>query len=514
MKRFSTFSRLVTLLSLLAVLHACVKADLDDLKIDEWQPEVAIPLINSNFSAGDIINKFETGGYIGADNNQVIRLVYTGELFSLKATDVITLPDIPFQFISTSINSSFDFSNDEKLTFVTLNSGQLEYLIEANFTEDIVVEWTIPTARNSSEVFKKTILLEHTGTNQLTKTGAFELDNYQFNLTGVSGTGFNVIDMRYRAFTKASNTPVNLDLFVGAFKNMKYQLISGFFGQKTLNIPNDSIVVDIFKNYKSGTVFIDNPSIELVINNSLGIPVTATITHMNGHTDKGIIPLTGPAFTTPIDIGFPDISQRLVSIETKKPINKTNSNIVNFLAFSPGKIDYGFETSINAGQPGSIVNHIRDSSKLEGSINLEIPFEGRIDHVVITDSFELSFSDVDEVKGAQFKLIVDNSFPLDAAVQIYFMDSALQRIDSLLPINEMIFQSGQPNETGIVVTPFSKETYFDLSEERFEKIKNAEQLVLVIELISSNEAQQTVKFLSSNFLALKLGVVAKLNAKD
>ena len=511
MKTLTSLTSAVHLICGLFILTACSKPDLDNLEVDTWRPEIASPLISSDFTARDIINKFETGGYFQSRPDQLITLVYTGELFSVKATDVLELPDIPYVFTDTVIKSFFSFPGNEQLTALTLNSGELTDDIRASHPEDVIVELTIPKAFKASQVFKKTILLEHQGNNSLTAEGTFSLDGYQFFLTGLSGIQYNLIEMSYRAYSATTGQKVSLSQFAGMFQDMNYKLLAGYLGERSLNIPHDSIIVDIFKHYKAGTVYLEDPKIKLTIENSFGIPVTTAFTHITGFNRNGSFSMTGTLFSNAIDIKAPDISQTLNTTTVKRELNGGNSNITNFLAFSPGRIEYGFNMSINASQSPPPLNYIRDSSKVKGHMELEIPLQGRIDHVVLEDTFDISFTELEEAESAKFKLLINNGFPLDAAVQIYFLDSAMTVIDSLLPQKERIFESGELSAQGLVLEPRLKETFFNISKERYDKIRKTKQLLLDIELISSEEAGRTVRFQESNHLSLKLGLIAQLN---
>ena len=517
-KRFTMHKRIqsvVILFSLLAiVLTGCLKEDFDNIKTDRWKPKVAVPLISSKFTAKDIIHRFETGGFLEIDDSQLITVVYTGELFSFKAAELFTLPDFPYLFPDTIIQTNIPVPGEEQLTSVKLNSGNMTYDISGSSPDNVVVDITILNAKKSNAVLQRSISIRPNGNQQFNAKGTIELDGYQFNLTGPAGTGFNQIDMRYRAYSEKTGKSVPLSNFSGNFSELKYQLVSGYLGEQNLGVQRDTILLDLFRNFRSGVVYIDDPLIELIIENSFGIPTTASLTHVLGFNENGSFPLTGSFFTDAIEVKYPDISLQGGITTTHATLNGSNSDLNNFIALTPGKVDFGFDMNINSNLSTPVLNYIRDSSKIEASLHLELPFQGRIDHVVLEDTFELSFSDVEEAESALFKLLVENSYPLDAGLQLYFIDSNNVAIDSLLPNQQVIFESGNVNEEGITASASTKETTFEINASRFDKIKKAKELIIHIELISSEDSQKTVKFLATNFLSVELGIIAQLNIQN
>ena len=96
----------ITAVSVFAVLNSCVKKkiDFDNLADQQLTPEIALPLVNSSFTIKDILSKSDNNGNVSIDpNTNFCTLVYKGELFSVKATDIITL-------MNQSANTSYSLT--------------------------------------------------------------------------------------------------------------------------------------------------------------------------------------------------------------------------------------------------------------------------------------------------------------------------------------------------------------------------------------------------------------------
>jgi hypothetical protein len=500
-------------LAVLFLLSACIKKDLEDLKVKQWSPEIALPVISSHFTVEDIVNKFETGGYLTTDDDQLITVVYTGELFSINAQDVMKLSDIPFTFADTVVDVLVNQLNQARLRSVSLRSGQLSYEITAQHSGPVEVELTIPNARRNGLPFKELITLEYSGTSNLRKEGSLSLDGVTFDLTGESGSAANQLKMRYKAKDKNTGAKVGLKSFLGKLKALHYDLMKGYLGRYDFGAQNDSMRIDIFKNYRSGTLFLDDPRIKVSIKNSFGIPMESSFTNFNGANPSGSFSLSGAFFSEKIDVKHPEDPGANATVITERTIDKSNSSIQNFLAISPHRVSYAFEMQANVKADTTVVNFVTDSSAIKGTINLEVPLQGRIDHIVLVDSFGVGFDEVDEAERVEFKLLIKNAFPFSSTVQLYFLDSLKQTIDSLLPEGKTIFANPMVNTEGVVVSPVNEESLFEMDQATFQRVKHSKQMVIRVQLLSHDQAKQTVKFLSTNFMDIKLGVIAKLKVE-
>jgi hypothetical protein len=492
---------------------ACIKKDLEDLKVESWQPEVALPVISSHFTVTDIVNKFETGGYLSTDASDLITVVYTGELFSLYAKDVMKLSEVPFFFADTSITLALRQLQGAKLKSMVLNEGVLAYEIRAEHTSDVLVEVEIPKATRGGQSFKEVIEIPYTGNNQLYQKGSLSLAGVVFDLSGESGVGANELKMRYKSKDKSSGLTVQLAAFQGRLKELHYELLKGYLGRYDFGAQNDSMRLDLFKNYQSGTLFLDEPRIKISIANSFGIPTVATFTNFSGNNPNTGFNLSGSFFSEVIDVKHPSDPGANATVITQRTVDKSNSNIQNFLAISPHRVSYGFEMGVNVDADTTALNFVTGSSKLQGDLTMEIPLQGRIDHIVLTDTFAVAFDEVDEAERVQFKLLINNAFPFNAQVQLYFLDTLGQRMDSLMGADEQLFAHPPIDAEGIVRVPVLETTIFEMSQSKFQVVKGSRKMVLRVQLLSHEQGSKTVKFLSSNFMDIKLGVMAKLNVK-
>ena len=73
------------------LLQSCLKVD--TIQTDNWQPEVAIPLINTNIKLADFLNNSNAADFFQVDSNNFLTVVYEDKIPSPIAGDIIELED-------------------------------------------------------------------------------------------------------------------------------------------------------------------------------------------------------------------------------------------------------------------------------------------------------------------------------------------------------------------------------------------------------------------------------------
>jgi hypothetical protein len=110
-----------------------------------------------------------------------------------------------------------------------------------------------------------------------------------------------------------------------------------------------------------------------------------------------------------------------------------------------------------------------DTSQVEIELELVLPMHGRIDGMVLLDTFDFDLPTEDlleSIESIEFRLETENKLPLNASIQIYFSGDNLNPIDSLFLPGEEILLSGNIDASQLVVQPSSKVTKVNYGPER------------------------------------------------
>ena len=63
---------------------------------ENWEPDVALPLVYGEFTANELIEEFGDSNAITADESKLITLIYEGEVFSKTAQELLPPPMVGF----------------------------------------------------------------------------------------------------------------------------------------------------------------------------------------------------------------------------------------------------------------------------------------------------------------------------------------------------------------------------------------------------------------------------------
>ncbi len=299
-------------------------------------------------------------------------------------------------------------------------------------------------------------------------------------------------------------------------------LITGYVGSDTLQLVVDSIDLnlEVYNKVIGGQFYFDNPIIHITITNSIGMPINLTFTTfqtwspVNGTIIVELFSTPPPIALTPAP-AFP-LTPGDVSVTTYT-FDKTNSNIQDFLLTSPKYLYYAVQGITNV--PATIPNFITDSSEFSVEVLLELPLHGYASFLSLGDTlpFSLGINDPSGsdiyAEAATFVINAYNGFPIDAVIQLSFLDTISGNVvDSLFYNGEQtVFEAGPVGPapalrvTNIVHTV--TEVYVDKA--RLDRIGSANKLIIRGTLTSANNPA-LVKIYSDYTLELKLAVRVEL----
>jgi len=494
----------------MSALSACVKDRLDKLQSGSWNPEIAIPLVDSRIGMERLIGDLEEDGFITTDDDNVIVIVYQGTLFEIHAEDMFKLNDVSFDLAALQ---NFGITNYPSTQFflrtLELKEGTLKVHIENDTQEDVRVTLNMPKSTKSGVPFAESFTIKYAGGSITTFDTLFDISGYYIDLSG-NGNEHNKLKIHYEANKISNNDSVLIDVFQVEFKDMKYEFIDGNLGNVKFTTEDDSIKLDIFKNFKSGRIILQDPKFKLDIENGFGIPIHLSFGNFEGVGKGGNEQLGGNIIDDGINVKAPTSDGSKVN--TNETIDSSNSNISQFLSISPESLWFNFNLEANADGDTSLYNFISSTSSLVGKIDLRIPLKGSLDSVIIEDTYDFENSDIANLERATFKLVTNNSFPVGLYIQIYFLDEDENILDSLIETNSALFREAFTDAEGFSISAVREETYFTIGEERFAPIRiNAKKLRIRVMLLTDDSDTKSIKITTEDYFDLKLGVRASLN---
>ena len=414
--------------------------------------------------------------------------------------------------ISETVDVDLTLDNGEELNSVQLNSGSIDYSIDYGLREDAQITISLPYITSNGTPITEVINVTSDHINSQTVNGSIDLSNHTIDLTA-NGAQTNYIEANVSAsiissgqiipFSITDAVTANLDI-----ANLDIAFIDGYLGNLTESIPADTITIDLFNNEFSELISVAAPELSMRLNNSAGIPIEADMSQIFAYNDQTSLQLTGIA--TPLTINSPNYSQIGQSMVTDISLNRDNSNIVDVLDLNPSGIAYQMIIETNpAGNTGDM-NFINSDSKIDVTMDVDVPMYGSVSGFSIEDTLDFALDSINVLQSATLRAIIENEFPVDVDVQLYFVDENYTVIDSLFSNGERLVQSSTIDANGDLVSATTSENDIVVSEDKLDNLMNSSKIILHASLETGNGGTQDAKFYTHYEMNINLGIIATI----
>lgn len=509
------------------LLTSCMKDDFDKFSKTQtnWHPEFTTPILDSKLTLKDIIK--DTTGLLHEDSTGFLTIVYESELFSQSAENAMpvlnqTFPEIKEEFNISNPGSTlaiqdtmfyypFQTPKRQRLDSMFIKSGKINFDISTTgITQDINIVITIPNIVKNGSALELNLQL---GAQEIY---AFDLTGYKITFDNSYPNQMNRLQVVYAVEVSNPNFEpvIGTVNFNGSLDNIKFSKMFGYLQQYDLALPGDSIFnLGFFKNNQFGNLNFPDLNLGFTIDNSYGLPIQINVNKFASHSDVTAPYNVNFFYENPyhININSPSLAHIGESVPTALNLNKDNTNIWDALNISPTKITYKMAGITNPLNDSTVTNFVLDTSRFKVKVKVELPLNGSISRLVLQDTLNFEFPDVDMLESIKFFVKTINGFPITAKIQAYFCDAAYQRLDSLMGTDQNVIMGGTINPaTHEVTAPTTKTTVVELLKNRVDHLKNTKMIIVRGELSTTNG--QVGKIYSSQSLSIKLATAAKLRA--
>jgi hypothetical protein len=511
------------------VLHSCTEDyfDFDKLKVEPINPEIALPLINSSLSPADIFTAEEDIEVLKTDQDGLITIFYNSDAFSIDTksifelknqeySDKVTLNNVevialPIQgTITKSYNTSYPFENgnNTRLDSMIVKSGLLKCNLVSSFQHGGNVKITFPTFKANGVPFSFNLPINYNGNIPVYSNSSISLENFKIETSQGSS---NQIPVNYELTLNYSGQPISSSDSIGITiqtENLEFDSFYGYAGQQSISFPEDTLLLNLFKNAIGGTFNLSEPKLFIQTINEFGVPLELSFSKFDATTtNSGVIPMQ--LAQNPISINAPSTPGD--SATTTIILDKNNSNIPAVISALPKNFIYDFSVLTN---PNGDVqqNFVQYSNEAKAKIDLELPLVGSVNRYALVDTLDFNFDDAgDLVKSAIFRTNITNSFPVDANLQIYFTTQDHVILDSLFDGSKQVIQSSTVDFLGKTISPNNLTIDTKVDEFTLKNIFNSEKIIIKADMSTSNAGQTIVRFYDYYRLDVKLGLKAKFN---
>ena len=524
-------------------MQSCKKEyfELDRVKDPTWNPELAVPLIQSTITIPEVLGRFEDDDIITIDpNTGLLALKYFSEVFSFNGSDWFVLPATsasgPFPVtpqditdvanngsVTRSFTAPIPFSvpGTEVLDRIAFSGGDFSMDLNSVTGFDADVTFTIPALTLNGTVFSSSVISLAAGNNTtfteplagyvLDLTQATNNNEFEINFTIVwsggpatAGVGINTV-----ASVSGNNTA----------GGPTYSRIDGNLGSQTIDIPQGTVGLRLFDNDLGGTVIWDSAIVRGFFTNSFGIPLDINVNPfraLNSETQDslditGLGILSIPAASSTSNPGLSNFE--LVG-------NNNGANVNSIANLNPDDLVYHATGQTNPG--GQTNNFILDSSRIKLDMEIILPFDGKAIDFSKGDTAKIDIfplgDEIEEIVSVTLHLTIDNGFPADAFAQVIFLDSNDVVIDSVFSQpRQHIFASPTPDANGNVNQDQKVRTVTDivLTREKLNKLEAMGMRKVATRgwVETFNQGQTRIKIFENYSLDLWLGMRVEAKVK-
>ncbi len=537
------------LVVLVLIVSACKKVDLNKLSDTPWNPQLGAPLLNAEFTVGDIISKMDSNGNVGF-LNKVVTLSYSTTLDTLSIADMLKIQPIELankiefpvdaQFINQTIpvgfslppytsnhTFNFDFGLENQLTKIEFKSGELVLNLKTNIPHGFKFNIEIPTLVKGDKQFTTQVAMPYNNLAENNIQVKVPLAGYTAELGGtINPTGEFKINITSTLIGSGKKvTSVNfIDLNL-SIKEFGISYAEGKFGAFSENL-QDSVEINLIKNATTSEFGLTNPRVKFSIENSFGFPIEIALNNIKSrdHLTNIISPIT-----INNTIKSKGISNRSDAASIDK-ILISNSNVIEtgYKTLQANGIDqlissrektlyYSVTPSANQSNSSAFIT---DKSYLVIKATAELPLEGYASNLEINDTLDFKLDNGDlKLDYLEIKLLATNKFPLDVKGSLILLDENKsiirnefnQPLDLLKPKNKMkeeltdVLKAGITDGNGTVIEGKNTAFSFVFTNEDINIIKRA-KYIKIIGKLDAGSSTKPIKLTESNSLKLMLGI--------
>ncbi|MES2567958.1 MAG: hypothetical protein V4565_13880 [Bacteroidota bacterium] len=540
---------ILPLIIAVVTFNSCVKKniDMDNMADQQWTPELAIPLVNSSFTIRDILLETDKNGQIQVDGTGFCTLVYKGNLFSVKGTDLIPLTN-------NNVNTNYNLTAGDAVALNTLPTGstytmnfntmvnystgnasvQIDELtlktcdfnisVNSTFKQSSLLTISIPNAKKGGIPFLQTIAIPASSGGNINVNQYVDLSNYIFDMTN-GGTTTNQFLVNYKIVatkTSAVSTVAESFQISQTFSNQSFSLIKGDVGQQSIGANIDTVAISIFKNVVpgGGDFRINYATIDFTVDNSYGIPIRLNNIQLFPYGPGQTFPYSSvplPSAYNNLDINAP-VVVGASAITTPTTIGGPSATQLNAIINSKPKsfiYNVASQTNPNGTPSASQRNFITDQSQFKVDMELKMPLYGGAWDFIFRDTIPFDFGEQtsDNINTMLFRVYANNGFPFDVSMNLDFVDTNYVVMQTLAQgaLYADVIKSAPIDGNGIVIGKTEKTNDFTLSKAQINNLKTVKHIIVRAIGSTTNYGASDIKIYDHYRLDIRMGVKGEFN---
>ena len=421
----------------------------------------------------------------------------------------------PSQDIITQ-NTEINFTPEDttqRIRKLNLSTGKIKFVTQSTINEPIQITFSFPGAfKNGMPFSNQVVTIPFTGTNFYIDS-SINISGVDFDLTQNINRPYNFIPVTYSARIISSGLPiifdssnsVNIQVYTS---NTNVEYLEGYIGVIEIKTEEtDFINLDFLKDIEQG-LNLEDAELKVNVKNSIGVPIRLNYNFV-GKNNSGKVQ---DAQMLPFDAAYPLINEQGVSKITDYTYSNKNNNgkINELMSLPPHYIKIEGKVLSNPIPNPNSNQFIKKGTGISVGLDMDLPLVLRSNTFALSDSNDFNVNDLKDFKAVTLGVNIENSFPFDAGMKIYFIGKNNKVIDSIDVQN--IIKSSITDANGKTIQTSKSRSQFVLSEERLNKLilNEVTKVKYFTSLATENGGTKTVRIYSDYNMKIALGVIATI----
>jgi len=490
------------------ILLSCFDTEKEtQFELGDGEYEIAVPLVNTKVTVAKIAEESKGNTSIRISPEGKATVLYNGEVIRRSSAAIFPpLPGlIPYPIVDTLSNVNLLFNNTYLLKKAVFKDTKINFYFENSIPQDVNIKMRILELTKNGKIFESNFTLKYNNSVPV------KLQSDQISIDGWTlQSETNSMTFHYEA-TLPNGQKIKLDNAQMNFDIIKFSYLDGYLGYHVFAVDGNIIDVGLFNKWLSGSFDFEDPKITISVDNAFGLPVRSRVNKMELTSITGnTVNLESDFITSGIDFAFPTFSEIGAIKTTEFDFNKSNSNVRDVFNEKTKTIAYDISALVNPEKDTTIKGFITGDSYFVVNVAVEVPLNGSVNQLVVTDTLEIDLDDFESVQSAEFKSITSNDFPADMRIQVFFLDENGNSIDQLFNGEGFDLEAAPVQGNGKTLPGIEKTDLISFNKERFEKIKKSKKIALVGKFNTTGSEQKKSWWIYDNYgLGLKLGAIIK-----
>ncbi len=389
------------------------------------------------------IESFSTPGSVDPvliDTSDFIQV--TMSAYDMELQEAIAI--FPDQNLVNNANDVVYDMNGPEFTSMTIDTGYVVIYVANTIEDTIHIDYKLPYAIDEfgNSVHIVTTVPPGTEASPTIVDTPYPINGYTIDLRGSNGNSVNTFYQEFSAAIHYTGVPVYISLddsitVIYGLENIKPSELHGYLGLYDIAIADTTAGIDVFGQFTDGVVDFGEMQVDLEIENGMGAGGNVIVNSLGArNTETGEVVM----LDCPTVIGVPTSINRAVENPyvpgyTTISLNTDNSNIDKLLEIFPDQLFYDVVIHVNPnGNEYNYQDFVINTSKLNIGLNLNMPLAFFASNLTLEDEFDVSVdasSGTDGIGDIDLALYAENTFPLEAIIEIKFKDDFGNVLDSI-----------------------------------------------------------------------------------